>query len=327
MDHPPPAVLQRDAGLVLGGRQQSFDVSDHHPPNPGLGGSDVSRLTACRQHSTTFFSNIIVVSIRQRNMSSFSRSFKSPSYLSPCRRPPMPGRTFSNSSDRSITSDDGADRAASGQSTPTQAYQTRRYGPPAHQPGAAAAGSSTDLAPAGRGECSYYFHSIIDSFFSSCSANFASTGAPPYIVPTSIPTGRRHSSALSSEAHAIAPLPPWNNRACVGPRFRGFLRLFGPKTARLVGRLAKPTITSFRSLLWPRLSPHFQCGYRGVQHESPWTAWRLSLVFPTYHRSRCPLFELYYLSATRSNFPLLHPTFPILTSWTITIDRVPGSVY
>lgn len=96
-------------------------------------------------------------------MSSFSRSFKSSSYLSPCRRPPMPGRTFSNSSDRSITSDDGADRAASGQSTPTQAYQTRRYGPPAHQPGAAAAGPSTDLASAGRGECSY-FHSIIDSF-------------------------------------------------------------------------------------------------------------------------------------------------------------------
>ncbi|KAM4061165.1 hypothetical protein HRG_009955 [Hirsutella rhossiliensis] len=45
-------------------------------------------------------------------MASFARSFKpSPAYLSPCRRPVMPGRTLSNSSDLSLasTGDDAGD--------------------------------------------------------------------------------------------------------------------------------------------------------------------------------------------------------------------------
>lgn len=38
------------------------------------------------------------------NMANFARSFKSPSYLSPRRRPNLAGRTFSNSSDLSLAS-------------------------------------------------------------------------------------------------------------------------------------------------------------------------------------------------------------------------------
>jgi hypothetical protein len=38
------------------------------------------------------------------DMANFARTFKSPSYLSPRRRPAIPGRTFSNSSELSIAS-------------------------------------------------------------------------------------------------------------------------------------------------------------------------------------------------------------------------------
>ncbi|POR33573.1 Uncharacterized protein TPAR_06268 [Tolypocladium paradoxum] len=58
-------------------------------------------------------------------MASFARSFKPPAaYLSPCRRPGMPGRTLSNSSELSLTSsppaDDAVDRPVySAPGTPT----------------------------------------------------------------------------------------------------------------------------------------------------------------------------------------------------------------
>lgn len=82
-------------------------------------------------------------------MSGFSRSFKPHSYLSSYRRPTMPGRTLSASSEKS---DDGGEHATiSGQTTPTwlpnQPY--RRYGTPpiSHTVGSAPGTMSTRLAP------------------------------------------------------------------------------------------------------------------------------------------------------------------------------------
>lgn len=71
-------------------------------------------------------------------MSSFSRSLKSPSYLSPRRRPAL-GRSMSGSSEISMASPvEDIVATIPGPTTP-QAYQNRRYGPPSHLSGSESA--------------------------------------------------------------------------------------------------------------------------------------------------------------------------------------------
>lgn len=108
-------------------------------------------------------------------MSSFSRSLRSPSYLSARRRPTMPGRTVSGSSDLSMASDDGADRLPSGQTTPTLSYQSRRYGS-SHQPT-----SAVESAPAApRGESNFFSQENQVLFCAGCfSPKVPLTRTPP----------------------------------------------------------------------------------------------------------------------------------------------------
>lgn len=82
--------------------------------------AEVSDITPLDTHQLTFLLRLD----RAAAMANFARSFKSPSFLSPRHRPPMTSRTFSNSSDLSLSSnhsgpsDDASDLVLSAPGTP-----------------------------------------------------------------------------------------------------------------------------------------------------------------------------------------------------------------